>query len=148
MKSDGDLRRILIVDDDATLLAAMERLLRGRFNVSVATDGKRAIQFVTSDPSFAVVVADLRMPGMDGLALLFCLRAAAPDSVGVLLTGHADLEAAITAVNQGNVFRFLTKPCSPSVLLDASDAAVEQHRLIAAGRASLGLPASSAPSSG
>lgn len=140
MKPDANLPRILIVDDDANLLAGMVRQLRHRFNVTVATDGKKAIQLVTSEDSFAVVVADLRMPGMDGLALLFCVRNASPGSVGVLLTGYPDLDAAIVAVNQGNIFRFLTKPCAPAVLVSALDAAVEHHHLLTAGRATLDPP--------
>ena len=142
---DLDLPRILIVDDDESLLAAMARLLRGRFNVTVATNGKQAMQLVASGAPVAVAVVDLQMPGMDGLALLFCIRSAAPNTVGILLTGHADLDAAITAVNQGNIYRFLTKPCSPAVLLAALEAAVEQHRLLVAGRASLRFPADSTP---
>jgi DNA-binding NtrC family response regulator len=135
----------LLVDDDANLLDAMARTLRRQFDVTLAADGKQGVQLVMSQPPFAVVVADLCMPGMDGLALLFCVRRVVPASVGVLLTGHADLDAAITAVNQGNIFRFLTKPCSPAVLRSALEAAVEHHRVIIAGRSSLELPATPAP---
>jgi hypothetical protein len=81
-----------------------------------------------------VVVSDLQMPGMDGITLLSSLRKVSPDTVRVLLTGHADVDAAIAAVNEGNIFRFLRKPCPPGALLRALEASVEQYRLITAER--------------
>ena len=121
--------RILIVDDDELLLDALRRQLRSRFDVTTATGGKEAIRLVTSQDPYAVVVSDLRMPEMDGVTLLYLIRQAAPDTVRVLLTGNADMEAATSAVNVGNIFRFLTKPCPTWMLLRALEAAVEQYPL-------------------
>ena len=132
--ADARRPRILIVDDDVQLLDALQRMLRPRFEVTVATDSKEALRVVVAEEPFAVVIADLRMPGMDGVSLLFCIRQVAPDTVSVLLTGHADLEAATAAVNHGDAFRLLTKPCNPAVLFRALEASVERHRLITAGR--------------
>jgi response regulator RpfG family c-di-GMP phosphodiesterase len=126
--------RVLLVDDEAQVLDALQRLLRKQFEVTVASEGKEAMKLVLSKGSFAVVVSDLRMPGMDGVSLLYCMRQAAPDMVRVLLTGYADIEVAITAVNQGNIFRFLRKPCPPATLLRALEDSAEQHRLIMAER--------------
>jgi DNA-binding NtrC family response regulator len=84
-----------------------------------------------SERPFAVAVVDLRMPEMDGMALLYCLRIAAPDTVQVLLTGYGDLDSAVAAVNEGNIFRFLTKPCPAATLLRALEASVEQYRATA-----------------
>ncbi len=120
--------RILIVDDDELILDALKRQLRSRFDVTTATEGKEAIRLVMSQGPYAVVVSDLRMPGMDGVTLLYLIRQAAPDTVRVLLTGKADLEAATSAINEGNIFRLLNKPCPTGMLLRALEAAVEQYR--------------------
>lgn len=129
----ADPPRILLVDDEPSLLEGLRRQLRGRFDVSTAPSGGEALLLAAKDP-FAVVVSDMRMPGMDGVSLLRAMRGRWSDTVRVLLTGHADLDAAVAAVNEGNVFRFLTKPCEPEVLRTALDQAVEQHRLITAER--------------
>jgi len=81
---------------------------------------------------FAVVVSDMRMPGMNGAEFLAKAREKAPDTVRMLLTGHADLDTAIEAVNQGNIFRFLTKPCEKEVLVKAIQSGVAQYRATAA----------------
>ena len=120
--------RILIVDDDSLILDALKRQLRSRFDLTTATEGKEAIRLVMSQGPYAVVVSDLRMPGMDGVTLLYLIRQAAPDTVRVLLTGKADLEAATLAINEGNIFRLLNKPCPTGMLLRALEAAVEQYR--------------------
>ncbi len=127
--SEIDRPRILIVDDEELVLDALQRQLRSRFDVTTATGGKEAIRLVMSQGPYAVVVSDLKMPEMDGVTLLYLIRQIAPDTVRVLLTGKADLEAAASAINVGNIFRFLNKPCPPAMLLRALDAAVEQYQL-------------------
>ena len=129
--------RILIVDDEVLVLDALQRQLRTHFDVTVASEPKEALKLVVSKGPYAAVVSDLRMPGMDGVALLYCIRKLSPDTVRVLLTGYADVEAAISAVNEGNVFRFLSKPCPTGVLIRALEASVEQHRLLTSARALL-----------
>ena len=126
--------RILLVDDEVEVLDALQRQLRRHYDVTATSDAKEAIRLVVSSGPFAVVVSDLRMPGMDGVSLLYLIRQTAPETVRVLLTGNADVEAAIAAVNQGNVFRFLSKPCPPTALMRALEASVEQYRLIRMGR--------------
>jgi len=126
--------RVLLVDDEALVLEGLQRQLRGRFEVTITSQPKQAMKLVVTNGPYAVVVSDLRMPEMDGVALLYSLRQLAPDTVRVLLTGYADLDAAIAAVNEGNVFRFLTKPCPAGMLIRALEASVEQHRLITAER--------------
>jgi response regulator RpfG family c-di-GMP phosphodiesterase len=126
--------RILLVDDEPLVLAALQRQLRTHFEVNVATESWEAMRLVASEGPYAVVISDLRMPGMDGVALLHGIRNLSPDTVRILLTGYADVEAAIAAVNEGNIFRFLTKPCPTGTLLRALEASVEQHRLIMAER--------------
>jgi response regulator RpfG family c-di-GMP phosphodiesterase len=122
--------RILLVDDDPNVLDALRRTLRGSFDVAAAQDPQVALDLLAGSEPFPVVVSDLMMPGMNGVELLTRARALAPDSVRVLLTGHADLGAALAAVNEGHVFRFLTKPVDARLLRRNLEAAVEQHRLI------------------
>jgi response regulator RpfG family c-di-GMP phosphodiesterase len=81
---------------------------------------------------YSVVVSDQRMPRMDGVTFLANIRGIAPATVRVLLTGQADMESAIAAINEGNIFRFLTKPCPTTVMLKALSDCIEQHRLILA----------------
>jgi signal transduction histidine kinase len=125
--SDGR-ERILCVDDEPRILNGLRRRLQDRFVVTVAPDGAAGLELLERQGPFAVVVSDMRMPGMDGAAFLKRVRARTADTVRILLTGHADVEAAIAAVNDGNVFRFLTKPCPPEVLISALDGAVRQYR--------------------
>jgi response regulator RpfG family c-di-GMP phosphodiesterase len=126
--------RVLCVDDEPNVLEGLRRTLRGQYRVTTAVGGAAGIEAIQRDGPFAVVISDLRMPEMDGVAFLSRVRQRSPDTVRVLLTGQADLDAAIAAVNEGHIFRFLSKPCAQPVLLQALDAAAEQHRLITAER--------------
>lgn len=128
------LTRILCVDDEPNILQAMERQFRKQFEIHTALGGELGLQAIAAKGPFAVVVSDLRMPVMDGVEFLTRVRALSPDTVRVMLTGQADMDAAIAAVNQGNIFQFLTKPCASDTLTRALNAALEQHRLITAER--------------
>ncbi len=126
---------ILCVDDEPNVLAGLQLVLRRRFMVSLAEGGEQALALIDeADPPFEVIISDMRMPGMDGAAFLTECVARTPDSTRMLLTGQADLDAAIRTVNEGQLFRFLTKPCPPKDLVAAIHAGVEQHRLITAER--------------
>lgn len=126
--------RLLFVDDEPAVLDALAVNLRRAFEVVTATSGELGLEHLHAHSDFAVVVSDMRMPKMDGATFLARAREAAPDAVRILLTGQADLEATIKAVNQGQIFRFLTKPCPRDTLRGAIDSAVAQHRLITAER--------------
>ena len=123
-------RKILLVDDDANILSGYRRNLRSLFGVEIALGAEIGLEKLRHQGPFAVVVSDLRMPGMDGTRFLAQVRESAPDTVRIMLTGQADLESAIEAVNEGNLFRFLTKPCSPVALKMALDAGVRQYLLV------------------
>jgi response regulator RpfG family c-di-GMP phosphodiesterase len=123
---------ILCVDDEPRVLEGLELNLRRHYRVSTATSGKSGLMIVKGDAPPAVVVSDMRMPEMDGAAFLAQVREQAPNTVRLLLTGQSDMNSAIAAVNQGQIFRFLTKPSDPKSLLAALDAAVQQHRLLTA----------------
>ena len=128
---------VLCVDDEPQILAAIEATLRRHFSVTTATSGADGLRRLADGGPFAVVVSDFAMPDMNGAEFLARVREVAPDAVRLLLTGQATVEGAIAAVNEGNVFRFLTKPCPPPVLLRALEDAVEQTRLVTADRALL-----------
>ena len=126
--------RILCVDDDPNVLQAYERALRKRFHIEPALGGEEALEAVTTQGPYAVVVADMRMPGMNGVQLLAKIRELAPDTVRMMLTGNADQQTALEAVNEGQIFRFLNKPCPPESFAKALEAALAQHGLITAER--------------
>ncbi|HTV56436.1 MAG TPA: HD domain-containing phosphohydrolase [Terriglobia bacterium] len=126
------LPRILLVDDELSLLEALVRGLRRLFDIETAPGGQAALEILHNQPGFTVIVSDLRMPGMDGISFLKHARQTAPDGIRVLFTGNADLADAIEAVNQGAIFRFITKPCPLPGFKNMLDAAVEQHRLVTA----------------
>lgn len=116
--------KILFVDDEPAILDGLRRALHDRFLVSGADGGEQGLAKLRTDGPFAVVVSDMQMPGMNGAQFLARASEMVPDTVRILLTGHADINAAIDAVNQGNIFRFLTKPCEKHVLLEAIRKAV------------------------
>ena len=126
--------KILLVDDDPNILAAYKRQLRRPFHIEVALGGEQGLEAVDSQGPFAVVVTDMRMPIIDGIQFLTMVKERAPDTVRMMITGYADLQTAIDAVNEGNIFRFLTKPCPPETLAKTLRAGIEQYRLITAGR--------------
>lgn len=129
--------RILCVDDEPHILEAFQRQFREQFAIETAVGGERALAAIAEHGPFAVVVSDLRMPDMDGIRLLSTIRERAPETVRILLTGYADLQAAIEAVNAGHIFRFLTKPCPSETLAKALEAGLAQYRLITAEKALL-----------
>jgi CheY-like chemotaxis protein len=126
--------KVLCVDDDSNILASFRRLLRGQFALETAQSGEEALSLIEATGPFAVIVSDLRMPAMDGIQLLTAVKALAPQTVRIMLTGHADLRTAIDAVNEGSIFRFLVKPCAPDVLGRSLAAGIDQYRLVIAER--------------
>ena len=119
---------ILFVDDDIHLVSALQRSLYKTYRVELALSAADALAAISEAP-YALVVSDLQMPGMDGIELLTRVKVLAPETVRILLTGNADLEAAIHAVNEGNIFRFLRKPCPHELLKKTLDAGLAQYRL-------------------
>ena len=120
---------ILLVDDEPGILDGLRCQLRKTFAVHTAAGGAEALELLESE-LVAVVVSDMRMPQMNGATFLSKVRTLYPDVVRILLTGQADTQAAITAVNEGQIYRFLTKPCPPEVLLEEIGSAVELNRLV------------------
>lgn len=126
--------KILFVDDEIQVLNSMKRQLRKRFQVVTAESGQEAMEIMKRDGPFSVVVSDMRMPVMNGIQLLTTIKDIYPDTVRMMLTGDADQETAIEAVNKGQIFRFLNKPCSTPLLVTSLALAQRQYRLITAER--------------
>jgi CheY-like chemotaxis protein/DNA-binding MarR family transcriptional regulator len=130
--SAGDSLHVLCVDDEPRVLQGLRFNLEPRYRVSTAQSGAEALDLCGADRP-AVIISDLRMPGMDGTSFLGRVRDQAPATVRILLTGHADVDAAVAAVNQARVFRFLTKPCRTTMLLGILEEATAEHRLLLGG---------------
>src|SRR5690349_13581587 len=122
--------KILFVDDDPNLLAGVERNLRRQFALDTAPGGEAGLAKIASSGPYAVVVSDRQMPVMDGITFLSRVRERCPDTVRIMLTGNVDLEHAVRVVNEGNIFRFLIKPCPHETLYSTIQDALRQYRLI------------------
>jgi len=132
--SEAALARILCVDDEPNVLAAMERSLFGKYEVTVAPGGAAGLDAIRWGEPFAIIMSDMRMPGMDGAEFLAKAREASPHSVRLLLTGQADLASSIAAVNKGGIFRYLCKPCPQDALESTLAEALTQYQLAHAER--------------
>lgn len=124
--------KILFVDDEANVLEAYRRSLRKEFRIETANGGVEALRMMEESGPYAVIVSDMRMPVMDGVQFLAEASARAPETVRAMLTGNADQQTAIEAVNEGHIFRFMTKPCPPEALAKALMACLRQYRLVMA----------------
>jgi EAL domain-containing protein (putative c-di-GMP-specific phosphodiesterase class I)/FixJ family two-component response regulator len=119
--------QVLCVDDEPRVLEGLRGILGRRYAVLTAESGQRGLELIAQAPRIAVIISDMRMPGMGGAEFLSRACAALPQAQRIALTGHADLPSAVAAVNRGQVFRFLIKPCPASELLESVDAAVERY---------------------
>ena len=122
--------RILFVDDEPAVLEGYKRILYPEFPVDIAEGAANAFAAMEKSGPYSVVISDMRMPVMNGADFLSKVRESSPDTVRMLLTGYTDLNGAIDAVNRGNIFRFLTKPCETEVLTKALADGLELYRLI------------------
>ncbi|MBT7740801.1 MAG: response regulator, partial [Opitutae bacterium] len=123
-------KKILCVDDEESILKGFQLHLRKGFDLFTANSGEDGLRVFDEEGGFAVVLSDMRMPGIDGAAMLSAIKERNADVVTMLLTGHADFESAMSAVNDGNVFRMLSKPCPPERLIQSLYAGLRQHELI------------------
>src|SRR5437868_4409841 len=124
--------KILLVDDDSHVLDGFRRTLGREFTLETAVGGQAALALITANEPYAVVVSDMQMPGMDGIQLLSRIKNVSPDTIRVMLTGHADTQTAINAINEGSIFRFLNKPTTKDLMAKTLTAALMQYRLVTA----------------
>jgi response regulator RpfG family c-di-GMP phosphodiesterase len=129
-----DLPRVLCVDDEARVVEGLVLHLRRDYQVFTANSGQEGLTQLKQMGGAAVVISDMRMPQMDGATFLQHVQQFFPDATRILLTGEPGRDAAISAVNKAQIFRFLTKPCPPDALKGAVEAGVMQHRLLNAER--------------
>ena len=109
--------KILCVDDEESILKGFQLNLRKDFELHMASNGVEGLEVFDREKGFALVLSDMRMPEMNGATMLSEIKKRDPEVVTVLLTGHTDFESAMAAVNDGNVFRMLSKPCPPKTLV-------------------------------
>jgi response regulator RpfG family c-di-GMP phosphodiesterase len=124
--------RVLLVDDEPQVLEGIQRSLHKRVDMQTATTGSEGLRLIAEEGPFALVISDMRMPGMSGTQFLAKVREQNPDVVRMILSGQADLRATIDAVNEGHIYRFLSKPCAGDQLLLAIEDGLKQHRLVTA----------------
>ncbi len=122
--------KILFVDDEPEVLASLKVLLRKRYSIDTADTPHEALKLIQNSKPYSVIVSDLRMPEMDGVRFLAEVRRLSPGTIRIMLTGHADLDAALAAVNEGHIFRFLEKPTNTRILTNTLDAALKLYRLL------------------
>jgi response regulator RpfG family c-di-GMP phosphodiesterase len=132
--SETNKAHILCVDDEPRVVEGLVLHLRRDYHVHIAFSGDEALQKLKENRKIAVIVSDMRMPVMDGATLLKRVMRSYPNVTRLLLTGEPGRDSAVTAVNEGQIFRFLTKPCPTEQLRAALDSAVIQHRLMNAER--------------
>lgn len=123
-------RNVLFVDDDKNILSSFKRTLQKKYNVHTANSPEEGLEML-KNPSiqFSVIVSDFKMPNMNGVEFLSKAAALRKNTVRILLTGYADLETAMKAVNEGNIYKFLTKPIDSNTIVHILDSAIELYRL-------------------
>ncbi len=126
--------KILCVDDEQNVLDSIKRQLRKQFAIDTALGAPAALKMLIDQGPYAIVVSDMRMPEMDGVQLLTAVKQKAPNTVRIMLTGNADQQTAIEAINKGQIFRFLNKPCSREDLTQVFQDGLRQYRLVHAER--------------
>lgn len=126
-------RNLLIIDDEPEILAALRRQFRKHYTIYVADSAEAGLQIMMQVP-IQVIISDQRMPGMKGATFFHKVRHEFPDAVRLLLTGYTDIQAVIDAINDGNVYRYISKPWDPVELDMIVREAFEHHDLIVANR--------------
>jgi DNA-binding NarL/FixJ family response regulator len=122
--------RVLFVDDEPNVLDGIRRQLRNRLEIETAVGAAAGLSMIESKGPFAVVVSDMRMPEMNGASFLSKVNQISPDTVRMVLSGQADLDSTVAAVNEGHIFRFLMKPCDSDKLLEVVNSGIAQYRLV------------------
>ena len=120
-------KRILLVDDDEFILTCIKRMLEKRFDLDVAQGANDALEVFTARGPFAVILSDMRMPGMGGIQLISRAQEFSPSTVGLLLSGDGRCDETDEAIRNGIVLRLLDKPCEADAMAQAIEEALETH---------------------
>jgi DNA-binding NtrC family response regulator len=121
---------ILLVDDEPEILFSLRGLLRREFDLHTANSGAEALEVLHRHP-IQVIMTDQRMPEMTGVELLRRVRGESPEAIRIVFTGYADIKAVIDAINQGQIYRYLTKPWDPDELLAVLHQACDHYDRLA-----------------
>jgi signal transduction histidine kinase len=127
---DRDRPIVLVVDDEPHVLSSIHNLLRMDYRVFTFQRGAAALEFLRAHERVHVILSDQRMPEMSGVEILRAAAAIRPETTRLLITAYTDVHTVIEAINQGHVFRYLSKPCEPDLLAVVVRQAVEHHNLI------------------
>jgi DNA-binding NtrC family response regulator len=122
-------RRVLFVDDEPAVLVGIKRNLRNDFEIETETDPRKALATLDPTQPYAAIVADMRMPGMDGVEFLHEVKKISPLSVRLMLTGDTARQTSIDALNRAGVFKLVAKPCEAELLRQIVELAVRQHEI-------------------
>ena len=127
---------IFLVDDEPNVLSALTRELNSfqYYDIVTANDGIEAIELLRATPNVALIISDYRMPGLDGISFLLEAQEICPDATRMILSGVADLEMATNAINLGQIFRLLLKPCAPENFIASVKAGIRQYELVTSER--------------
>jgi DNA-binding NtrC family response regulator len=117
---------LLLVDDEPEILFSLKGLLRREFELYTAESGREALEILQQHP-IQVIMTDQRMPEMTGVELMGQVKTEYPDAIRIIFTGYADIKAVVDAINNGGLFRYITKPWDPDELLDVLHAAVDEY---------------------
>lgn len=123
---------ILLVDDEENILNSIYRLLRRerKYEVLMANSGAAGLEIIKQRAPISLIISDQRMPVMEGVEFLAKAKVLSPDTTRVMLTGYADINAVTAAVNQGAIYRYITKPWEDETLLSVIRQGIEQYELI------------------
>jgi DNA-binding NtrC family response regulator len=126
----NEMIKILFVDDEENVLRALKRLFMDEdMEVYTASSGRSGLEMV-KDAEFSVIVSDQKMPEMSGSEFLEKTKEVSPDSIRIVLTGYADIDATINAINRGGAYRYVAKPWNDTDLVLTVRDAAEKYRLV------------------
>lgn len=124
----SDKLKLMLLDDEVEILNSLKRLLRKEFDIHTYSDPNLALGALAQE-SFALIISDMRMPVMDGATFLTQAKDVSPNSVRLLLTGYSDLESTSRAINEGNIFSYISKPWDNTELKQILNRASEHYQL-------------------
>ncbi len=125
----GKRIRILVVDDDPQVLASLRRTLKFEYDGEYASSAEQAIQILQRDQSFALILTDMRMPGLNGVDLLVESLKYVPNAARIVISGYTDYDTVIEAINRGHAHRFMSKPFEPDQLMQALNESLLAYHL-------------------
>lgn len=122
--------KLLCVDDERNVLRALERIFMDEdYDILTAASGEEGLALFAANPDIQVVISDYRMPGMNGVEFLRQVCEKYPDTVRIVLSGYADTSAVVAAINEGQIYKFVSKPWSDEELRQTVAKAVESFAL-------------------